>query len=166
MRLYRKLLLVVWLWASPFHALAVSDAPLLALTAYIENAGNCSERLVHWNREYSKKTIAGETQRAFYYRVLGFMDWGPCGKPFFRPILGELQKTWNIFAAGLVSQVEFEAKERELINLLFAALKDDKRGQQMVWEYETGIAAKLIDLDPPRQYFNCTFFGDLLRCLE
>lgn len=148
----------------PQHPPDISDAPLQALNAYIELSGTCSRELLEWNKTYGKKTMAGATPRSFYYRVLGYVDWGPCGRPFFAAIFGELQKVSNILASGRVSQAEFEAKETELINLFFAALQDRQRGEQMVQAYEATTAARLIDLTQPRQYFNCTFFGDQPRC--
>lgn len=163
---YRTWLALVWLLGHAALASAISDAPLQALSSYIENAGNCSQRVVDWNREYAESTMRGETSRDFYYRVLGFQDWGGCSKPYFRSILGELRKAWVIFARGNVSEAEFEAKEAELINLFFAALEDDKRGAQIVRAYEARTAGRLINLDLPRQYSNCTFFGDQPRCMD
>lgn len=166
MRSFPAWLLMTWLFGHACTAAAVSDAPLRALNAYIEQSGNCSEQLVAWNRQYSPKAIAGQTSRAFYYRVLGYQEWGQCGRPFFRAILSELQKVSIIFSKGLASENEFEAKEAELINLWFAALKDEQRGVQMVQAYESRTAARLINLVPPKQYFNCTFFGDQARCAD
>lgn len=161
----RRWLLLAWLLWHVSAAAAVSDAPLRALNAYIEQNRGCSEQVVEWNRRYSPKALAGETSRDFYYRVLGYQDWGACGRPYFRAILVELQKVWAIFSRGLVTQSEFEAKEAELINLWFAALKDE-RGEQMVQDYEARIAAQLISQVPPKQYFNCTFFGAKARCID
>lgn len=166
MRTYRGWLLLVCLLGHVPFAAAVSDAPLRALNAYIEQNGACSEQLIEWNRRYYPKTIAGETSRNFYYRVLGYQDWGMCGRPYFRSILGELQKVWIIFDKGLVSEAEFEAKEQELFNLWFTAMKDARRGEQMVQAYESKTAARLIGLIPPKQFFNCTFFGDQPRCTD
>jgi len=164
MRLYLRWLLFFWLWWHAAIAAAVSNAPLQALNAYIEGSGTCSAELVEWNKDYGKRAIAGETQRDFYYRVLSYLDWGKCGKPFLRPILGELQKIWNIFATGLVSEAEFEAKEGELINLFFSAIADDERGKKMVHEYQTRVAARLLIMAPEKQQFDCAFFGDKIRC--
>lgn len=161
----RRLLLACLLWKFSAAA-AVSDAPLRALNAYIEQNGSCSEQVIEWNRRYNPKALAGETSRDFYYRVLGYQDWGRCGRPFFRSLLGELQKVWAIYAKGLVSPAEFEAKEAELINLWFAALKNEERGEQMIQDYEARMAAQLIALVPPKQYFNCTFFGAKARCID
>jgi len=166
MSLCRGWLLLICLWGYTCTAAAVSSAPLYALNAYIERSGACSPQLVEWNRTYSGSTIAGETSRDFYYRVLGYMEWGPCGRPFFRPLLAELQKVWNLFSKGLVTEAEFEAKEAELIKLFFAAAEDRKRGEQMVREYESSTAVRLLNLVPTRQYFNCTFFGEKARCLD
>lgn len=166
MRSYSTYLLLIWLLGHVSVAAAVSDAPLRALNAYIEQNGHCSEQVIEWNRRYNPKTIAGETSRNFYYRVLGYQDWGQCGRPYFRSILGELQKVWIIYSKKLVSDAEFEAKEAELINLWFAALKDDKRGEQMVEAYESKTAARLINLMPPKQFFNCTFFGEKAYCTD
>lgn len=166
MRWSREWLLLIVLWAQASMACAVSNAPLLALNAYIEQTSSCSEKLVEWNRVYNAETIAGTTARSFYYRVIGFQEWGVCGRPFFPIIFSELQKASFMFSEGLVSDAEFEAKELELINLFFAALKDQKQGAAMVRLYQSNIAARLLDLDPPRQAFNCTFFGDQPRCME
>jgi hypothetical protein len=166
MRSYRGWLLLVWLLGHMDLAGAVSDAPLRALNAYIEQNGTCSEQLIEWNRRYNPRTVAGETSRNFYYRVLGYQDWGRCGRPYFRSILGELQKIWIIFAKGQVSEAEFEAKEAELINLWFTALKDEKNGEQIVQAYESKTATRLIGLVPPKQFFNCTFFGDQAHCTD
>jgi len=164
---YWKWLPVAWLLGHAVFATAVSNAPIQALVAYIESPANrCSPQVIEWNREYSKKTVAGEIPRSFYYRVLGYQEWGECGRPYFRPIFNELNRVWVMFGRGIVSEAEFEAKEAELINLFFAAARDKERGESMVREYQNGIAARLIDLDPPRQFFNCTFFGDQYRCLE
>lgn len=166
MRRYRGWLLLILFWGQAFNACAVSDAPLRALNAYIEQAGTCSERLVEWNRVYNAETMAGTTARSFYYRVISFQEWGVCGRPFFQPIFSELQKVSLMFSEGLVSEAEFEAKEMELINLFFASLKDQRQGANMVSRYHSDIAVRLLDLDPPRQFYNCTFFGDQPRCRE
>lgn len=163
---YCQWLLIIVLWGPAFSVCAVSDAPLRAINAYIEQAGHCSENLVAWNRVYNAETIAGTTARSFYYRVISFQEWGACGRPFFQPIFSELQKVSLMFSEGLASDAEFEAKEMELINLFFAALKDQKRGAAMVRLYQSNIAGRLLDLDPPLQSFDCTFFGDQPRCRE
>lgn len=165
MRSCRGWLLIIWLlWGHASFAAAVSNAPLQALNAYIENASTCPEQLIEWNRKYNARTMAGETPRNFYYRVLGFQSWGQCGKRSFVPILNELQKTGLIFAKGLVSEAELEAKEAELITLFFAVVKNEELGERMVKEYETRMTARLIRLTPEKQYFDCTFFGDQPRC--
>jgi len=166
MSLCRGWLLLICLWGYTCTAAAVSNAPLYALNAYIEGSGACSPQLVEWNRAYSGSAIAGETSRGFYYRVLGYMEWGSCGRPSFRPVLAELQKVWNIFSKGRVTEAEFEAKEAELIKLLFAAPEDSQRSEQMVQEYEATTAVRLLKLVPTRQYFNCTFFGEKARCVD
>lgn len=166
MRSYRQWLLLVWLWGQATFAAALSNAPLEALNSYIENSGNCSRQLVDWNRDYSKSTMTGETSRGFYFRVLGYMDWGACGKPFTRAILSELQKAWNIFAGGRVSEAEYEAKEAELVNLFFAAVADPEHGQQKIDAYEAKTATRLMGQTPPKQYFNCTFFGNRAQCVQ
>lgn len=163
---YRIWLALAWLWGQANLASAVSNAPILALSSYIENSRNCSQRVVEWNREYSRSTMSGETGRDFYYRVLEFQDWGPCGRPFFRPVLWELRKAWGIYSKGLVTEAQLEAKEAELINLFFAALRDEKRGSQIVKAYEARTAGRLIDLENPKQFTSCTFFGDEPRCME
>lgn len=166
MHLLRPYLLLLWLATHAPLAAAVSDAPLQAINTYIEHTGNCPAQLVEWNRRYSKETLTGATTRDFYYRVLSFSDWGDCGRPFLRSILVELQRAWIFFTKGIVSEVEFEAKERELVELFFAAVKDGKQGASMVRAYEAAIAARLNDLDPPRQYFSCTYFGQRPYCLD
>lgn len=160
-------LFLAWLWGYTTLAAAVSNAPLLALGAYIENPANrCSSRIVEWNREYGQKAVSGETPRSFYYRVLGYQDWGECGRAYFRIVFDEFVKVWNMFSLGVVSEDEFEAKEAELINLFFAAAKDLKGGERLIQEYQRSISARLIDLEPPRQFFDCTFFGEQHRCLD
>lgn len=161
-----KLLPALGLAACAGLAQAVSDAPLQALNAYIEHAGNCSDQVVEWNRRYNPKTRAGETSRGFYYRALGNQEWGACGRRFFRPLLIELQKVWEIRLKGEVSEAEFEAKEAQLIDLFFAALDAGPRGEDLVRDYEADTAARLYDLVPSRQYFNCSFFGRWARCLD
>lgn len=146
-------------------AAAVSDAPLRVLTAYIE-ANNCGEQVTDWERKNGSRAISGELSRDFVYRVLGFIDWGRCGRPFFKPVFIELQKVWRIYAKGYVNEHEFEVKESELINLLFAAIEAGDKGPAMVKRYEQRIAAKLIRLVPEHQYFNCTYFGDQPKCTD
>lgn len=159
-------LLLVWLCGYPLPAAALSDAPLRVLTSYIESNDRCSEQISDWNRKNGKRAISGELPREFFYRVLGFLDWGGCGRPYFKPIFIELQKAWKIYSKGLVSEAEYEAKESELINLLFAALRAGSDGDALVKRYENRIAAKLIRLEPERQYFNCTYFGDQPKCTD
>lgn len=159
------LTILLHLWSLPTLA-QVSDVPLRTLGAYIEQAGNCSPDLVKWNRDYLPGTETGETPRDFYYRVLSYTSWGDCGRSFLPPVLAELARSWRFYAKGLVSAAQFEAKETELINLFFAALKDNKNGARRVAEYERAIATRLYDLNPPRDYSNCTFFGDQLRCMD
>lgn len=163
---YRVCFAVFWLLGHISLAEAVSDAPLRTLNAYIEGNSDCSEQLADWNRKYGPKAVAGEMSREFYYRVLGFLYWGKCGRPFVKDILGELRKVWTIYSKGLVSEAEFEAKEAELINLFFAALRDEAHGQEMVNAYVGRITTWLINLDAPKQYYNCTYFGDQPRCLD
>ncbi|PKO29925.1 MAG: hypothetical protein CVU34_20430 [Betaproteobacteria bacterium HGW-Betaproteobacteria-7] len=150
------------------HALpaaALSDAPLRVLTSYIEGNVHCSEQISEWNRKNGRRAVSGELSRHFFYRVLGFLDWGECGRPYFKPIFIELQKAWTIYAKGLVSAQEYEAKESELINLLFAALRSDD-GSVLVQRYEQHITARLMRLEPERQYFNCTYFGNDPKCTD
>lgn len=158
-------LLCLWLYGHALPAAALSDAPLRVLTSYIENNQRCSEQISDWNRKNGNRAVSGELSRDFFYRVLGFLDWGECGRPYFKPIFIELQKAWKIYSKGLVTEAEYEAKESELINLLFAALRSDD-GSALVKRYENRIAAKLIRLEPERQYFNCTYFGDQPKCTD
>lgn len=146
--------------------LPLADGPLLALGAYIELSGNCDGDLVEWNRTNLGKARRGEITRSAYYRLLGYLAWGPCGRPYFATILDELQKAADIHAEGLVSAPEFERKEAELVNLFFAALQDEKNGDALVRTYERTMAARLTGLAQPRQYFDCTFFGDEPQCRE
>lgn len=162
---WRRALLGIALSASAFGAGAASDAPLLAINAYIEKSGNCSADFLAWNRRYGPRAIAGETTRTFYYQALSFHDWGLCGRPFFRAIFSELQKIWLIHAKGLVSESEAETKEVELVNLFFAALESSK-GNEMVRSYEARTAARLANLVPEKQFFNCTFFGQQAYCTD
>lgn len=162
---WRRALLGIALSASAFGAGAASDAPLLAINAYIEKSGNCSEDFLAWNRRYGPRAITGETTRTFYYQALSFHDWGLCGRPFFRAIFSELQKVWLIRAKGLVTESEAETKEVELVNLFFAALESSK-GNEMVRSYEARTAARLASLVPEKQFFNCTFFGPQAYCTD
>ncbi|MBS1144058.1 MAG: hypothetical protein H6R14_1464 [Proteobacteria bacterium] len=147
-------------------AFALSDAPVRILSSYIESNPNCPEQISEWNQKNGKRAIAGEIPRDLYYRVLGYMDWGSCGRPYFKRIFIELQKVWTIYSKGLVSESEYSAKESELINLLFATLQAGEQGEAMVRRYEQNIAARLFRLEPERQYFNCTFFGDQPKCTD
>jgi len=167
MRPFSAILLVSLFCGCLAPASAVSSAPLQVLNAYIEGSrSSCDERLVEWNRKYNARTIAGEVPRVFYYRVIGFLDWGDCGRPYFKDIFSELQKIWLIFGKGLVSEAEIEAKESELINLLFAALDAGSQGAALIQRYERQTTARLLKLEPERQYFNCTFFGEKARCTD
>lgn len=166
MRLFPAIFLVSLLCGGSAPASAVSTAPLLTLNAYIEGSGHCDERVVEWNRKYNARTIAGEVSRVFYYRVIGFQEWGDCGRPFFKDIFNELQKIWLIFAKGRVSAAEIEAKENELINLMFAALNAGNQGSALIQRYERQTTARLMNLVPERQYFNCTFFGENVQCTD
>jgi hypothetical protein len=159
-----KLLLFMFLWGQIATAAALSNAPLQILNAYIEQNGDCPERLVKWNRSYNRKAMLGETSRVFYYRVLGYSDWGTCLRRPVQEIFGELQKVWTIFEMGAVSEAEVEAKEAELINLFFSAVSDKDGGDQRVKAYQAATAARLFELVPEKQFFNCTFFGDKPRC--
>jgi hypothetical protein len=150
--------------STPAHAL--NDAPLRILSSYIETNYDCSEQISDWNRKNGPRVIAGEISREFYYRVLGFLDWGACGRPFFKPVFIELQKAWTIYSKRLVSEAEYNAKEAELINLLFSAIKAGSAGEAMVKRYEQTMAAKLIRLEPERQFFNCTYFGEQPKCID
>lgn len=150
----------------PAPAFALSDAPLRVISSYIDSNANCSEQIADWNRKNGKRAIAGEISREFYYRVLGFLDWGACGRPYFKPIFIELQKAWTIYSNRRVTEAEYTAKEAELINLLFSALQAGDAGEAMVRRYEQTIAAKLIRLEPERQFFNCTYFGDQPKCTD
>ena len=158
-------LLLAWLCSHALPAAALSDAPLRILTSYIESNARCSEQISEWNRKNGSRAVNGELSRDFFYRVLGFLDWGECGRPYFKPIFIELQKAWKIYAQGLVSEQAYEAKETELINLLFAALRADDGGA-LVQRYEQRITGKLMRLEPERQYFNCTYFGDDPKCAD
>lgn len=165
MRQIALALIIFGLAAAARPAAALTDAPLRVLTSYIENNSRCSEQISDWNRKNGKRAVSGELSRDFFYRVLGFLDWGECGRPYFKPIFIELQKAGKIYGKGLVSEQEYEAKEAELINLLFAALRSDDGGA-LVRRYEQRIAAKLIRLEPERQFFNCTYFGEQPKCMD
>jgi hypothetical protein len=158
-------LLLAWLCSHALPAAALSDAPLRVLTSYIESNARCSEQISEWNRKNGSRAVNGELSRDFFYRVLGFLDWGDCGRPYFKPVFIELQKAWKIYAQGLVSEQAYEAKETELINLLFAALRSAD-GSALVQRYEQRITGKLMRLEPERQYFNCTYFGDDPKCTD
>lgn len=158
-------LLIISLGGLVRPAAALSDAPLQVLTSYIESNG-CGEQVVDWTRKNGSRVLSGELSRDFFYRVLGFIDWGSCGRPYFKPIFIELQKAWKIYSKGQVTEAEYTAKESELINLLFAALRAGGDGEAMVRRYEQRIAGKLIRLEPERQFFNCTYFGEQPKCVD
>ncbi|MGE5471416.1 MAG: hypothetical protein ACM3X0_11515 [Bacteroidota bacterium] len=151
--------------ASPAAAVP-STAPLAILNAYVENNGRCPDDLIAWNRKYNARTIAGEVSRIFYYRAIGNQEWGACGRPFFKSIFSELQKIWLVFAQGDVTEAEIEAKEDEIFNLMFAALAAGSEGGELVQRYEQRTTSRLMSQTPERQYFNCTFFGDRVRCVR
>jgi len=159
-------LLLIWLSGYSCTALALSDAPLRILSSYIESNHNCPEQITEWNLKNGKRAVAGEIPRDLYFRVLGYMDWGACGRPYFKRIFIELQKVWMIYSKGLVSESDYSAKESELINLLFASMQAGEHGEAMVRRYEQNISAKLFRLEPERQYFNCTYFGDQPKCTD
>lgn len=166
MRLFPALLFATLLAGSSASFAEVTSTPLHLINSYIENAGNCSKRIVDWNRDYNPKALSGEIPRTFYYRVLGFQDWGPCGRPYFKNIFSELQKTWGIYGTGTVTDAELEAKEAELLKLFFSALAAGNQGAEMVARYEQDTAWRLSQLIPDRQFFNCTYFGDKPRCTQ
>jgi hypothetical protein len=166
MYLIRILIALFALSGLALPAQAVSTAPLQIINAYIESNGNCSETVVDWNRKYNPRAVSGDVQRIFYYRVLAYIDWGNCGRPYFKRIFSELQKVWIIYDRQLASDSEIESKESELINLLFAALRAGELGVTLVDRYEQRIAAHLMTLPQDRQYFNCTMFGDSPRCMD
>jgi hypothetical protein len=166
MRTHLSILLALFLCGQASFTHALSGAPLQALSAYIENTPGCSPQLVEWNKKYIQKTLDGETPRNFYYRVLNTMDWGRCGRPFFKFILEELQKAWLMRFNQMVSEAEYETKEAELISLFFAALEDGKQGEQRVRDYEASAMGRLLAVKPERQYFDCMFFGKRLRCMD
>jgi len=165
-RLLPLTLLLIWLNGYSGAALALNDAPLRILSSYIESNPNCPEQITEWNLKNGKRVISGEIPRNLFYRVLGYMDWGVCGRPYFKQIFAELQKVWTIYTKGLVTESEYNAKESELINLLFTSMQAGQQGEAMVRRYEQNIAAKLFQLEPERQYFNCTYFGDQPKCTD
>jgi hypothetical protein len=159
--------LILWLSTISYSfATSLPIAPLLVLNAYIEGNGRCSTELIEWNRKYNARTIAGDISRVFYYRAISFQEWGGCGQPYMKIVFAELQKIWLIFNQGIVSEAEIEAKEAELINLLFTALASGTNGNELVQRYEQRTHSRLMGLEPERQYFNCTFFGDQPQCLN
>ncbi|RIX46052.1 MAG: hypothetical protein D3M94_10070 [Rhodocyclales bacterium GT-UBC] len=162
---WRQTILALALLASTQVAWPASSAPLLAINAYIEKNGDCSADFLAWNRRYSPRAISGESTRTFYYQALSYLDWGRCSRPFFRAIFSELHKVWLIRAKGYVSEEQAEAKEAELINLFFSALDNDQ-GNDMVRNYEARTAARLSRLEPEKQFFNCTFFGQQAYCAD
>ena len=159
-------LLAIWLCCLATPASALPTAPLQVLNTYIEGSGRCSENLVEWNRKYNARTVAGEVSRIFYYRAIALQEWGPCGRPYFKKVFSELQKIWLIFAKGIVTEAEITAKEAEVINLLFSALAAGSEGGQMVEHYEQQTNWRLMNLEPERHYFNCTFFADKPYCTD
>jgi hypothetical protein len=166
MRFFPTPLLAIWLGLVATPALAQQAAPLQVLNAYIEGNDQCSADLIRWNRKYNARTIAGEVPRVFYYRAIGFQEWGACGRPYFKNIFSELQKIWLIHAAGQVSQAELDTKEAELFDLMFAALAAGDRGAAMVERYEQQTTARLMNLVPEHQFFNCTYFGQQPKCMD
>lgn len=168
---HRKLLvpvalLIICLSGYSNAAFALNDAPLRILSSYIESNPNCPEQITEWNLKNGKRAIAGEIPRDLYYRVLGYMDWGTCGRPYFKRIFIELQKVLMIYSKGLVSESDYNTKESELINLLFASMQAGEQGEAMVRRYEQNISARLFRLEPERQYFNCTYFGEQPKCTD
>ena len=166
MRFNSILLLAIWLFGVSPPASALQAGPLQVLNTYIEGSGRCSENLIEWNRKNNARAISGEISRVFYYHVIGFQEWGACGQPFMKEIFSELQKVWLIFSRGLVSETAAETKEAELINLLFAALRAGDQGNELVNRYIRQTTSKLMNLEPERQYFNCTYFGDQPVCSD
>jgi hypothetical protein len=161
-----SLLVFLLALATPWHpALAVSSAPLQILTALIESDPSCPATLVDWNRKYSALVIAGEVPRDFYYRVLGFQEWRTCGQPYYKRIFGEFQKSWLIYQRKKVDDRQIEAKEAELINLLISARQAGAMGESQVDSYEQAIRNFLFNMEPERQYYDCTLFGGQPRCL-
>jgi hypothetical protein len=159
-------LFLSWMIGYSSTVFALSDAPLRILSSYIASNHKCSEQITEWNLKNGQRAIAGEISRDLYYRVLGYMDWGACGRPYFKRIFIELQKVWMIYSKGLAKESEYIAKESELINLLFASMQAGEQGEAMVTRYEQNIAGKLFRLEPERQYFNCTYFGDQPKCTD
>jgi hypothetical protein len=166
MRLFPALLFATMLGSSSAAIADVSTTPLHLINGYIESAGDCSERIVEWNRKYNQKAISGEVSRIFYYRVISFQEWGPCGRPYFKNIFNELQKIWGIYSTNQVTDAELAAKEAELLKLFFAALAAGNQGAEMVARYEQDTAWRLTQLIPDRQFFNCTYFGDQPKCAQ
>lgn len=166
MRLRYLVLLVIWLFGLSAPALAISSAPLHIINAYIEGSGRCSRNIIEWNRKYNGRAISGDVSRVFYYHVISFQEWGECGRPFMKEVFSELQKTWLIYSRNLVSEAAAEAKEAELIDLLFAALRAGDQGHDLVNRYIRQTTSKLMNLEPERQYFNCTYFGDQPICSD
>lgn len=159
-------LLAICFCALAAPAAALPTAPLEVINAYIEGDGRCSSDLIAWNRKYIARAITGEVSRIFYYRVVGLQEWGGCGQPFVKKVLGELQKVWIIYGQGKVSDAEIEAKEAELIDLMFSALAAGSKGGDLVQRYEQQTTSRLMRLEPEHQFFNCTFFGKLPKCAD
>lgn len=166
---FRACLLVILLWgqgALVSGAFAASTAPLLAIGAYIEKAPDCADQIVDWHRRYGPKALSGEITRDFYYKVLSYLDWGSCGGKFVKPLFAEMRRTWIFLGKGLITQAEADAKEEELMKIFNVATQDRPRGEALMRNYEARISARLLELDDPRQYFECTFFGTQVRCQE
>ena len=166
MRSYSIYLLATWLLGFSLPANALQAAPLQVLNAYIEGNARCSENLVEWNRKYNARAISGDVSRVFYYHVISFQEWGQCGQPYMKEIFSELQKSWLIFSRRHVSEAAAETKEAELIGLLFAAIRAGEQGNELVNRYIRQTTSKLMNLEPERQYFNCTYFGDQPACTD
>ena len=138
----------------------------VAETRNLVGNARCSENLVEWNRKYNARAISGDVSRVFYYHVISFQEWGQCGQPYMKEIFSELQKSWLIFSRRHVSEAAAETKEAELIGLLFAAIRAGEQGSELVNRYIRQTTSKLMNLEPERQYFNCTYFGDQPACTD
>ena len=164
MRRLIKLLPALGLAACSGLAQAVSDAPLQALNAYIEHAGNCSDQVVEWNRRYNPKTRAGEPPRLLLPRSRQ-PGVGACGGAFFRPLLIELQKVWEIRLRARYPKPSSKPKA-QLIDLFFAAL--DAGPGAKTWSATRGRHRRR----PPLRsgafaaIFQLQLFGQRVRCLD